>query len=84
MEIVNITSDKREMGLALHDAETALGVGRRALRELVIADPIDQVAIEAQREAILEARLARNSLRIQLEEASIRDSRYRGPNGWTH
>lgn len=57
------------MGLELHEAETSIGVGRRAVIQLLACEPRDEEAIALQRVEVYEARLARNSLRQQLETA---------------
>ena len=58
-----------EIGQRLHIAETAIGVGRRTVRELLMQEPVDIEAIEATRQTVLEARLERNQLRAELERA---------------
>lgn len=59
--------EQRRIGLELHQAEWAIGVGRRAMRELVLTEPIDTVALESRRAEVSEARLRRNSLRDELQ-----------------
>ena len=67
--LVHITQadDRRQLGLWLHDAETTIGVGRRAIRELRTQEPIDETAIEEWKADIEWSRLARNALRRRLE-----------------
>ncbi len=60
-------TDILTVGQRLHLAETAIGVGRRALHELLRQEPVDEIAVNATRQAILDARLQRNSLRNELE-----------------
>lgn len=58
--------EQRRIGLELHQAETAIGVGRRAICELMLSEPVDDAVLATQRTQILESRLARNALRHQL------------------
>ena len=69
METIQQTTDIRDIGLRLHIAETAIGVGRRALHDLLRQEPIDEQAVEATRQAISDARMQRNALRHELELA---------------
>ncbi len=71
---------RREVGQRLHEAETALGVGRRAVRELVTSDPIDEEALAKQRTAVLSARLKRNALLGEL--ASLKSTNRWAPMPW--
>jgi hypothetical protein len=58
-----------EIGQRLHVAETAIGIGRRSVAELLQQVPVDIEAVEATRQAVAEARLERNQLRAELERA---------------
>ncbi len=58
-----------EIGQRLHIAETAIGLGRRTVRELLKQELVDVEAVEATRQSILQARLQRNQLRGELERA---------------
>ncbi len=58
-----------EVGQRLHAAETAIGIGRRSVAELLQQVPVDIGAVEATRLAVAEARLERNQLRSELERA---------------
>ncbi|HMT19484.1 MAG TPA: hypothetical protein PKD15_05600 [Candidatus Saccharibacteria bacterium] len=69
METIQQTTEIREIGQRLHTAETAIGVGRRALSDLLRQEPVDEQAVESTRHVIKEARLQRNALRRELELA---------------
>jgi len=58
---------RRQIGHELNWAETAIGVGRRAIAELKTLDPVDLEAINTERAQVVEARLARNALRYELD-----------------
>ena len=62
------------VGQQLHRAETAICIGRRAIKEIVYQDPIDTEALTRQREAIASARQQRNSLRQQLQIQKNQDN----------
>ncbi len=57
------------LGQLLHKAETEMGIGRRAVAELLTQEPVDLEAVEARRQEIMTARLERNGLRQKLEKA---------------
>lgn len=61
--------DRKEIGMRLYQAETAIGLGRRAIKALQHEEPVDEEAVEIEREHILRARLERNELRKQLAKA---------------
>ncbi|MCA9328822.1 hypothetical protein KC959_03550 [Candidatus Saccharibacteria bacterium] len=69
MEIIQQTTDIRDIGQRLHTAETTIGVGRRALHDLLRQVPVDEQLVESTRQAITDARLQRNALRHELEQA---------------
>jgi hypothetical protein len=69
METIQQTTDIREIGQRLHIAETAIGLGRRALSDLLRQEPVDEHAVQTTRLAITDARLERNTLRRDLELA---------------
>lgn len=77
-----ISPERRWIGLQLYEAETAIGISRRAVSELVRVEPVDQAAITRERQQIEEARLARNDLRGQLEAVKTREARL-APFRWT-
>lgn len=58
-----------ELGLRLHEAETNIHLGRQAIRNAQLEEPLNEVMIELHRRSVHEARLARNTLRGQLQQA---------------
>lgn len=76
-----VTRPYETVGQQLHRAETAIGVGRRALYELVRQELVDEEAVAEQRQAIALARQQRNNLRQQLRDQKVASSSL--PNyGW--
>jgi hypothetical protein len=69
MENTDQTMDIRVIGQRLHIAETTIGLGRRALHDLLRQEPVDEPAVELARQAIANARTERNALRRDLELA---------------
>jgi Spy/CpxP family protein refolding chaperone len=67
------SSERLELGQELHKAEVEIGVGRRAVRALRAAELVDEAAVVAQRARIEHARLTRNALRPQLDQAKSRE-----------
>lgn len=65
---------REQLGKRLNRAETAIGVGRRAVRELQGQEPVDYKAIEVQRTSIVDSRLERNDLRRLLKEEKIAEA----------
>ncbi len=68
----NLEAERKRIGQELHQAETAIGAGRRAVYDLVRCEPVDETAVLAQRAEITEARLERNMLRRDLEDVKLR------------
>ncbi|HUD06822.1 MAG TPA: hypothetical protein VMR34_02950 [Candidatus Saccharimonadales bacterium] len=66
MEDLELTVERRRIGLELHDVESVIGIGKQAIREIVSTEPIDTPAVEIHRTQIHEARLRRNGLRSEL------------------
>ena len=77
-----ISPERRSLGLQLYEAETAIGVSRRAVSELVRIEPVNDIAIAWERQQIEEARLARNALRGQLEAVKTSEAMLM-PFSWT-
>ena len=75
-EALRLESERMQMGLDLLSAETAIGVGRRAIAELRTHDPLDQEAIDTERAQVVEARLARNALRYELDRVKGKQLAY--------
>jgi hypothetical protein len=72
MEIEPQIEGIESIGQRLHEAETAIGVGRRAVWELLRQEPVDIEAVSLARQSILVARLERNELIHKLEQARPR------------
>jgi hypothetical protein len=66
---MNRSAEEVKLGLELHETETAIAIGKQAVGEILMTEPIDQDALSQQRLQVHEARLARNALRDQLEQA---------------
>ena len=69
METEQRITEARSLGMQLHDAETAICIGRRAVVEIQMHEPVDAMALEVAKQGITSARQARNALRRQLETA---------------
>ena len=67
----NESLDIGKLGHELHRAETEICLGRRAIVDLQVCEPVDQEALVAERKRVLEARLARNAIRPQLERTKV-------------
>jgi hypothetical protein len=65
--------DRGAIGIQLHQAELAIGIGRRTIKELVASEPVDYVAVAIEKANVQQARLARNVLKTQLYTAHINE-----------
>lgn len=66
---VNKSQEEMKLGLRLHEAETNIHIGRAAIRNAQLEDPLDEATIELHRKSVHESRLTRNVLRVQLQHA---------------
>jgi len=72
MERTYIPLEQRAAGLELNRVETAIGLGKRAVGELLGCEPIDWAAIAEKRAHIHELRLERNEQRHNLKAVKLR------------
>ncbi len=64
-------TERRKIGLEIHDAETAICLGRQVVGTLLACEPVDEAAILAQKAEIHRSRASINKLRRRLGSVQL-------------